>query len=107
MDLKDFMTPPDHVGFLAKRLYGAGGTIGDVAVARLEPDGGGPLTAHTHPHDHLFVVVQGEVRIVLGGEERRLGENEALLVRGCVPHAVWNRTRETAVMIGITVHGAR
>lgn len=103
MNPTDFTTPPNHTGFRAKRLFGTAGEIGEVAVAHLEPGGGGPISVHTHPHDHLFIVTQGEVRIQLGEEEKILSENEAFLVRGEIPHAVWNRTDKIAVMIGITV----
>ena len=57
-----FITPPDHVNFLAKPLFGAEGAIRDGAIARLAPQGGGPTTPHTHAHDHLFIVVKGEER---------------------------------------------
>lgn len=43
-----FITPSEHVNFLAKNLFGACGQIVNGAIAYLAPDGGGPVTPHTH-----------------------------------------------------------
>lgn len=53
-----FITPSEHVNFLAKNLFGACGQIVNGAIAYLAPDGGGPVTPHTHATDHLFIVTQ-------------------------------------------------
>ena len=55
---KDFITPPNHVNFLAKQLFGSCGEIENVAVAHLQSNGGGPTTQHSHPHSHLFIVTK-------------------------------------------------
>ncbi len=39
-----FITPSEHVNFLAKNLFGACGQIVNGAIAYLAPDGGGPVT---------------------------------------------------------------
>ncbi len=39
MESKDFFTPPDHINFLAKRLYGKG-QISDISIARMGKNGG-------------------------------------------------------------------
>ena len=103
MDKQGFGIPPKHVGFLAKRLFGAEGEIKDGAIAYIEPNGGGPTEAHMHSHDHLFVVVKGEATIRLANDVVKVGENESYRVDGRIPHSVWNETAETVVMIGITV----
>ncbi len=105
MDKEGFVTPPKHVKFLAKRVPGAEGEMKDAAVAYIEPGGGGPTEAHTHSHDHLFVVVKGEATIRLGSDVVKVRENESYRVSGMVPHSVWNETDGTVVMIGITVAG--
>lgn len=97
------MTPPGHIGFRARRLFGAGGAIVDGAVAYLEPGGGGSVQPHTHDTDHLFIVVSGEAKVFLDGEEAVIPENGSLLVKGNIPHSVWNNTGGETVMIGITV----
>lgn len=100
-----FITPLGHLRFLAKKLFGAVGEITDGAIAYLQPEGGGPVEAHTHPHDHLFIVVAGEAKILLGEEGKLLRPNEAFLVKGRIPHSVWNASQEVTVMIGITLKG--
>lgn len=103
MEKEDFVTPPDHVAFLAKKLFGPCGEIIDGAVAYLEPCGGGPAQPHTHAHDHLFIVLSGQARISMDGVEKLLNPDEAFLVPGDVPHAVWNNVQTMTVMIGISV----
>lgn|SRR5574344_2007762 len=101
--LRGFVTPPNHIHFLAKKLFGESGEIKDGAIAYLQPGGGGPTSLHTHEHNHLFIVVSGEVKIQLGSQEVVVRENESFLVEGKIPHSVWNNGKETAVMLGITV----
>lgn len=102
---KGFCTPPDHLHFRAKKLFGSLGEIADGAIAYLLPGGGGPVRPHTHPHDHLFIVVEGEAKVMLGEEEKVIRPNEAFVVKGGIPHAVWNAAEGITVMIGITLKG--
>ncbi len=103
MERQEFFTPPKHVGFKAKKLFENGGQIADVAIAYMEPNGGGPTQLHTHPHDHLFIVVQGEAKILLDEKIVTIKKDESFLVDGSVPHSVWNNADTQTVMIGITV----
>ncbi len=99
----DFITPPNHIHFLAKKLFGNAGEIIDGSIAYLEPNGGGPLEKHVHSHHHLFIVVQGEAKILLDNKEIILKENKSYLVEGNIPHSVWNNSTETTVMVGISI----
>ncbi len=99
MDNKLF-TPPDHVNFTAQKLYGEG-EMSDVSIAFIDENGGGPTTNHTHKHNHLFIVTEGEAKIDLDGNEIILKKNESFLVKGDIPHSVWNNTQEETVMLGI------
>lgn len=101
--MENFKTPPDHIAFLAKKLFGECGRIIDGSVAYIEPDGGGPAHPHTHEHSHLFIVVSGEIVIRTPEENLVVRSNESSLVRGTTEHSVWNRTAEKAVVIGISV----
>ena len=103
--MNEFMTPPNHVDFKAKKLFGESGRIVDGAIAYILPGGGGPVEKHTHDHNHLFIVTQGEARIMLDKEEVIVKKNESFLVNGKIPHSVWNNSEEETVMIGITVVG--
>ena len=84
-----FITPSEHVNFLAKNLFGACGQIVNGAIAYLAPD--------------LFIVTQGEAKVLLDGQERIIRENEAFVVKGGIPHSVWNNAQAETVMIGITL----
>lgn len=89
--------------FLAKKLFGNCGEIIDGAIAYLEPGGGGPVNLHTHPHNHLFIVITGQAKVLLGNEEKIIKANEAFLVKGKIPHSVWNDSQEITTMLGISI----
>ena len=101
--MKDFITPPNHVNFNAKKLFGNIGEVSEGSIAYMEMGGGGPTTKHTHEHNHLFIVVQGEAQIILNNETIIVKANESYLVKGSTPHSVWNNIDDTTVMIGLTV----
>ena len=101
--MSEFMTPPKHTNFKAKKLFGEMGQIIDGSIAYLDLEGGGPTELHTHDHNHLFIVVQGEAKIQLGDQEVIVKENESYRVEGHIPHAVWNHHNGQTVMIGISV----
>jgi mannose-6-phosphate isomerase-like protein (cupin superfamily) len=101
--MEGFMTPPKHVNFLAKKLFADVGEIIDGSIAYLDQQGGGPIENHTHEHDHLFIVTQGEARILLGAETVIVKKDQSYLVKGSIPHSVWNNIDAITVMIGISV----
>lgn len=102
--MKDgFMTPPNHVHFEAKKLFGSVGQIIDGSIAYINLKGGGPTEMHTHEHDHLFIVVQGEAKVLLGAETVIIHKDEAYLVKGAIPHSVWSNQDDETVMVGISV----
>ena len=102
MEQINLFTPPEHVNFLAQKLYDKG-SISDVSIAFLEQNGGGPLQNHTHAHNHLFIVTEGEAEIRLGSESIILKKNESFLVTGTIPHSVWNHADQNTTMIGINI----
>lgn len=101
--MDNFITPPNHINFKAKKLFGEMGNIIDGSVAYISMNGGGPQQLHTHEHNHLFIVVKGEAKIILGEKEVIIKKDESFLVEGSIPHSVWNNTQEETVMIGISV----
>ena len=101
--MKDFLTPPNHINFSAKRLFENVGEIIEGSIAYLEKNGGGPIELHTHKHNHLFIVVRGSAKIVFSDETIIVSENESYLVIGLRPHSIWNNCEETTVMMGISV----
>ena len=98
-----FMTPPNHIGFKASKLFGKNGKIIDGAVAYVEQGGGGPLEPHTHAHNHLFAVLEGEAKILLGEKIVIVKQGESFLVDGAIPHSVWNNCDSQTVMLGISI----
>ena len=74
----------------------------DGSIAYLDKEGGGPVEMHTHDHNHLFIVVEGEAKIILGDNEVILSKNEFYLVKGKIPHSVWNNREEVTMMVGIS-----
>ncbi len=98
-----FITPDGHKGFMAKKLFDEMGKIHWGAIAYIEKNGGGPENNHTHSDNHIFIVVEGEVRIVLGDEEIIAGKDQAVFVDGMTPHSIWNHSDKTAVVIKISV----
>ncbi|MDE5619880.1 MAG: cupin domain-containing protein, partial [Ruminococcus sp.] len=88
--MNDFITPPNHVDFKAKKLFGNVGNIIDGSIAYIDFNGGGPAEQHIHEHNHLFIVTKGEARIKLVDDEIILKKDESFLVEGKIPHSVWN-----------------
>lgn len=101
--MKNFITLPDHIHFLAKKLFAGDCGIIDGSIAYLEKGGGGPVDLHTHEHNHLFIVVSGQAIVRTKESENILNTNEALLVEGKIPHSVWNNTDQTTVIFGISL----
>ena len=79
------------------------GEIIDGSIAYIDLNGGGPQKKHTHEHNHLFIVTEGEAKILLDDDEIIVEKNESFLVDGNIPHSVWNNIDGQTVMIGISV----
>ena len=101
--MSKFFTPPNHINFKAKRLLNDCGKIIDGSIAYISLNGGGPVKQHTHEHNHLFIVVQGEAKILLADKTIIIKKNESFLVNGKIPHSVWNNCNNETIMIGIAV----
>ncbi len=101
--MSEFMTPPKHVNFRVKKLFGEMGRIVDGSIAYIDLNGGGPTELQTHEYNHLFIVTEGEARIQLGEKTVIIHKDEAILVEGSIPHSCWNNAYGTTKMIGITV----
>ncbi|MCQ2974099.1 MAG: cupin domain-containing protein [Bacteroidales bacterium] len=101
--MKDFITPPNHINFLAKNLFGEMGQIINGSIAYVDLNGGGPTTKHSHQHNHLFIVTEGEACVEFEDETVIIHKDEAYLVKGTRLHSVWNNSNGKTVMIGISV----
>lgn len=102
--MDNFITPPNHFGFKAKKLEEEiKGTISDCSVAYIEPNGGGPEPGHTHIHDHFFIVAEGTATIKMGQEKLIINKDESIIIPGSIIHSIWNETDKPLKMIGITI----
>jgi mannose-6-phosphate isomerase-like protein (cupin superfamily) len=55
---------------------------------------------HAHEgSDKVYYVLRGTGRFSVGGEERDLGEGEAVIARAGEPHGVSNETQEDLVLL--------
>ncbi len=98
-----FITPQGHQGFLAKNLFNEMGKIQRGALAYIEKNGGGPEGNHTHSDNHIFIVVDGEVKIILGEKSYIVKKDEMFIVDGMIPHSIWNNGENIAKVIKISV----
>jgi mannose-6-phosphate isomerase-like protein (cupin superfamily) len=101
--MEEFLSAPYHTNFKAKRLFSNGGNINDCLLAIIGPNGGGPVDNHTHDHDHIFIVTQGQAKILYGDETIILKEYESCSVKGSIPHSVWNNIDSETILIAISV----
>ena len=99
---QEFTTPPNHKGFSAKKLFDENGKIKWGAIAYIDKGGGGPEGNHTHKENHIFIVVDGEAKIILGEQTFIVRKNESFFVNGMMPHSIWNNTDQTTVVIKIS-----
>jgi quercetin dioxygenase-like cupin family protein len=64
--------------------------FGDGAMLNLlEFDPGSSVPAHSHPHEQLGFVVDGELVLAIDGVEHRLAAGDAYQIPGGVEHAAW------------------
>lgn len=52
---------------------------------RIEP--GALVPDHSHPHEQIGLVLEGEIDMTIDGETRRLGHGQAYVIPGGVSHA--------------------
>ena len=51
----------------------------------------------------MFIVVKGEAKVLLVDQTVIIRRDESFLVKGEIPHSVWNNSNGETVMIGISV----
>ena len=58
-----------------------------VMLSALEMDDGGVVPEHSHPHEQAGLVLEGRLRLRIGGEERDLEPGDAFLIPSNVVHS--------------------
>jgi quercetin dioxygenase-like cupin family protein len=62
--------------------------FGDGAMLNLlEFEPGASVAPHSHPHEQLGLVLEGELRLTIAGVEHRLGPDGAYQIPGSVEHS--------------------
>ena len=90
--------PGMHARALAGKDLGSVGLT--VTNAGLDPGAGVPL--HIHPnHEEAILIMEGNVKGVLGDEVRTLGPGDVLLAPAGVRHSAINRSDQPARVITI------
>jgi unsaturated pyranuronate lyase len=78
-DVSGFELAP---GVSARPLFGDGAMLN---LVELEPGAGVPV--HSHPHEQLGHVLQGELELTIAGEPHVLTAGDAFQIPGGVEHA--------------------
>lgn len=69
-------------GIAMRACWGAG-----VMVNQLEMEPGTEIPLHSHPEEQLGLILDGQLVLRVGDDERALGPGHAYVVPGGVPHA--------------------
>lgn len=75
-------------GYRGQYLYAGESCF--VIATKVPPGASGP-PLHVHPADQTYVVLEGEVDLVLGGEAAKVGAGSALFIPAGLPHRNENR----------------
>jgi quercetin dioxygenase-like cupin family protein len=74
--------------------------VGDgMSLQRGRLDPGAEIPEHSHPHEQLGYVIQGELTLILNGEEVGVKAGESFMLEGDEPHAAANRGDEPMIAI--------
>jgi quercetin dioxygenase-like cupin family protein len=75
-------------------------TNGHIGVDLIRLEAGDGFVPHTHPGDHLLIVVGGSGTITFGGRIYPTSAGEVYLIAGLVPHAVGAITEHVLLAVG-------
>jgi quercetin dioxygenase-like cupin family protein len=81
VELADFPAIRLFDGVIARRVQGDRVTL---AIVELAPNGVVP--PHRHPYEQNGMVIEGQIRFRVGGEERELGPGGTWRILGDTPH---------------------
>ena len=104
--MAEYITPPNHFGFKAKKVWGESikGELLDCAIAHIKPLGGGPKPMHQHPdHSHLFIVTEGVATIYQDGQKVTVKAGGGHLCGWKHTTPIWNEGDSCLTMLGITI----
>ena len=73
---------------------------GKLGVDIIQLDAGNKFTPHTHPGDHLLIIIGGEGTITYGGKVYKTKAGDLYMIEGRVPHAVGAITNHVILVVG-------
>ena len=68
-------------GYRARFIHAEGMTL-----AYWEVEAGAALPEHSHPHEQLGIVVEGQIEFIIGDQKRLLGSGDIYFMPGGVEH---------------------
>jgi quercetin dioxygenase-like cupin family protein len=75
-----------HTIFPGVDVFTAAGNQMMLSLAVFEPNA--VVEEHSHPHEQVGVVVEGQARFFVGSDEKILGPGDMYVIPGDVPHRV-------------------
>ena len=79
------------------------GSPADCNLVVVEPGGGSTDPGHTHPHDHIFVVIEVRTQIRIGAVSHVLTDCQALHVPGGTPHTLTNIGEKELRLLSVSI----
>ncbi len=79
-------------GIVARTFWG-----NEMLMAVVDVDPNTHLPTHSHPHEQVGMVIEGEVRFTIAEEEHLLGPGDVYVIPGGVEHSA--KTGETAAKV--------
>jgi mannose-6-phosphate isomerase-like protein (cupin superfamily) len=56
---------------------------------------------HRHPYEEVFVILEGEIEVIVKGEMRRIGADHIVVIPANTWHEFKNRSSQNALMVNI------
>ena len=79
-------------GFYGRFVHGENMTLSFVDIKQ-----GSQLPEHSHPHEQITYILEGELDMVIGGEKMLLTSGMVHVIPGNVPHSAYARTAVKAL----------
>jgi quercetin dioxygenase-like cupin family protein len=74
-------------GFFGKMVHGEKGTLVIWEITK-----GSRLAEHSHPHEQITLVLDGELEMIIGGQKYLLTAGATHAIRSNVPHSAYALT---------------
>lgn len=72
------------------------GEKGMMVLFEIEP--GVEIETHSHPHEQMGTVLEGEISLVIGGKKRVLKKGDSYIVPSNIPHKAYTLDKKAKVL---------